>query len=87
MGSGNVYNMADTMDIDDPFIKEAQGKLMVLGWMTLLIQFITGKVHIFKLHGNSNTIEPYMAFKHKVTDTLRPVLNKLGTQYSPVHSK
>jgi hypothetical protein len=40
--------------------------------MTLLIQFITGKVHVFKLHGNPDTMEPYMAFKHKVTNTLGP---------------
>jgi hypothetical protein len=34
---GNVYNMADAMEVDDPFIKQAHGKLMVLGWRTLLI--------------------------------------------------
>jgi hypothetical protein len=48
---------------------------------------VTGKVHVFRLHGNPDNMEPYMTIKHKVTDTLGPILKKLGTQYSPVRSK
>ena len=52
-----------------------------------LTDLLIGKVHIFRVHGNPDTMEPYMTIKHKVTNTLRPILNKLGTQYSPVRSK
>ena len=48
---------------------------------------VTGKVHIFRLHGNPENMEPYMTVKTKVTNTLGPILKKLGAQYSPIRSK
>jgi hypothetical protein len=48
---------------------------------------VKGKVHIFRLHGNPENMEPYMTVKTKVTKTLGPVLKKLGAQYSPIRSK
>jgi len=48
---------------------------------------VTGKVHIFRLHGNPENMEPYMTVKTKVTNTLGPILKKLRAQYSPIQSK
>ena len=48
---------------------------------------VTGKVNVFRLHGNPENMEPYMTVKTKVTNTLGPILKKLGAQYSPVQSK
>ena len=53
----------------------------------LLIYPISGKVHVFRLHGNPDAMEPYTVIKVKVTDTLGPVLEKLGAQFSPVRSE
>ena len=47
---------------------------------------IMGKVHIYTNHGNPDDSHPHMSLKHEVTGTLAPVLEKLGTQYSPVKS-
>ena len=48
---------------------------------------VTGKVNVFRLHGNPENMEPYLTVKTKVTKTLGPILKKLGSQYSPVRSK
>ena len=66
---GNIYNMADKMEVMD-FAKP-----------------VTGKVNVFRLHGNPENMEPYMTVKTKVTNTLGPILEKLGAQFSPVRSK
>ena len=47
---------------------------------------VMGKVHIYKSHGNPNDSAPHMSIRHEVTKSLAPVLEKLGTQYSPVKS-
>ena len=48
---------------------------------------VTGKVNVFRLHGNPENMEPNLTVKTKVTNTLGPILEKLGAQYSPVRSK
>ena len=48
---------------------------------------VTGRVHVFRLHGNPENMEPYLMVKTEVTNTLGPILEKLGVQYSPVRSK
>jgi hypothetical protein len=47
---------------------------------------VVGKVHVYNTHGNPDDLEPYLSLKHEVTQTLAPVLKKLGNQYSPVKS-
>jgi hypothetical protein len=68
---GNVYNLADEMDIvlDSDQICPA------------------GKVHVYTTHCDPSDSKPYLLLKHPVTKTLAPVLKKLGVQYSPVKSK
>jgi hypothetical protein len=48
---------------------------------------IPGKVHVYRLHGNPDAMEPYTMIKVKVMDTLGPVLEKLREQFSPVQSE
>jgi hypothetical protein len=47
---------------------------------------VMGKVHIYTSLENPGDSNPHMSLKHEVTGTLAPVLEKLGTQYSPVKS-
>lgn len=53
----------------------------------LFIYLIPGKVHVFRLHGNPDAMEPFTMIKVKVTDTLGPILEKLGVDFSPVRSE
>ena len=48
---------------------------------------VTSRVHVFRLHGNPENMEPYWMVKTEVTNTLGPILEKLRVQYSPVRSK
>jgi len=48
---------------------------------------VKGNVHIYNVHGNPDSMEPYMLVKHDVTPNIGPVLKKLAAQYSPVRSK
>jgi len=48
---------------------------------------VKGNVHIYNMHGNPDSMEPYMLVKHDVTPNIGPVLKKLAAQYSPVCSK
>jgi hypothetical protein len=70
---GNVYNLADEMEIDGKLegsqIRQA------------------GKVHVYTSHCHPSDSKPYLSLKHPVTKSLAPVLEKLGIQYSPVKSK
>ena len=70
---GNVYNLADEMEID--------GKLEG----SQICQ--AGKVHVYTSHCHPSNSKPYLSLKHPVTKSLAPVLEKLGIQYSPVKSK
>lgn len=70
---GNVYNLADEMEIDGGF-EDSQ-------------ICPVGKVHVYTTHCNLSDSKPYLLLKHPVTKSLTPVLKKLGIQYSPVKSK
>lgn len=50
-------------------------------------KLVTGRVHVFRLYGNPENMEPYLMVKTEVTNILGPILEKLGVQYSPVQSK
>ena len=84
---GNVYNMADNIKTEDPFIKPIIGVFFLVLDCRLFIYPIPGKVHIFRLHGNPDAMEPFTMIKVKVMDTLGPVLEKLGDQFSLVQSE
>jgi hypothetical protein len=84
---GNVYNMADNFETEDPFIKPVIGIFFLVSDCEIFIYPFSGKVHVFRLHGNPDAMEPYTMIKVKVTDTLGPVLEKLGEQFSPVRSE
>ena len=84
----NVYNMADNFETEDPSLNLLYvGIFFLVSDCGLFIYPFSGKVHIFRLHSNPDAMEPYTMIKVKVTDTLGPVPEKLGEQFSPVRSE
>ena len=47
---------------------------------------VKGNIHVYNKHGDPDSIDPYMLVKHEVTPNIGAVLEKLASQYSPVHS-
>ena len=86
---GNVYNLADEMDIvldSDPI--HPAGKVYTHCDPVDSDQICSaGKVHVYTTHCDPSDLKPYLLLKHPVTKTLAPVLKKLGVQISPVKTK